>query len=424
MAPYLLMHGWSEKNIGLALFAGGITTLVVQNPIGQMIDVTANKRIFILSGNILVALTSIMLIVNTKFNIVIICICLQGLGNAMTMPALYGLTLELVGSEGMISQVPVNETCNHAGNAFYAIIGGVLAYKSYGDGVFWTVVFMGVVGSFCLLFVDNQTTLHFEQSVATGLISSNQKTAPTPILFIEIFYDFRVVVLLLSVLLFHSSNAAMLPLLTQRLALSDADQGLAFASICMIIAQLAMVFASASCAQLIPKYGTKTLILTAFSVLSLRGTAILLLLQYHPDPYFLLLTQVFDGISGGLLSVATVIAAEQFTRTTGRFNTIICLIKSCELIGAAASNLCGELIANYYGYDAAFLLLVTLSIFPFGLYSGCISSTKAPAAAATTVIELKHAPFPVRTQAHRVNYVQNEYDPHPPSAIKSAKVKI
>jgi len=366
IAPHLLMNGWPEKDIGLALFISGITTLAVQTPVGLLIDMVENKRLFILTANALIGLTSIVLVYNSSYALVFSSLVIQGIGNAMGIPAIYGLTLGLVGSEGIITQVPVNETCNHAGNAFYAILAGVLAFFTTGDGLFWICAAMGLVGSFFLLTVTSNKQNHDR---ARGLTDSEGKTRAAPTPFFEMAKDFRLVVLFVSVALFHFGNAAMLPLLSQQLSLQNEKQGIAFAAACIIVAQVTMVVSAASCSSLIPLYGTKKLFVAGFACIPIRGAIVVLLLKIYPNPYVLLLTQVLDGVAGGIFGVTAVIVAEELTRGSGRFNLVVGLIKTTESLGASFSNLIGEGIAHYASYDSAFLFLCIVGVLPMLLYA-------------------------------------------------------
>eukprot|EP01041_Mallomonas_annulata_P009499 gene9499-19734_t len=373
VAPHLLMNGWSEKNIGFALFVGGVTTLAFQTPVGQLIDMVDNKRIFILTANILIGLTSIVLVYSSSYAFVFASLCIQGIGNAMGIPAIYGLTLGLVGPEGIIAQVPTNETCNHAGNAFYAILAGVLAYFTTGDGLFWICAVMGLIGSITLLFVPPSNPER-----ARGLTDSDGKTRSAPISLSELAMDTRLAILFISVSLFHFGNAAMLPLLSQQLSLQNEKQGIAFAAACIIVAQVSMVFSAASCAGLIPLYGTKKLFVMGFGCIPVRGALVVLLLRVYPNPYVLLLTQVLDGIAGGIFGVTAVLVAEELTRGTGRFNLVVGLIKTTEALGASFSNLLGEMIAHYAGYDTAFLFLCIVGVLPMVLYARYMPDTSRP----------------------------------------------
>mmetsp|Transcript_2566 Transcript_2566/g.2713 ORF Transcript_2566/g.2713 Transcript_2566/m.2713 type:complete len:475 (+) Transcript_2566:73-1497(+) len=378
VAPHLLLKGWPERDIGFALFVGGITTLVCQTPVGQLIDTMENKRIFILTANILIGLTSIVLVYDSSYIVVFISLILQGIGNSMSIPAIYGLTLGLVGHDYMVNQVPINETCNHAGNAFYAIFAGLLAFFTTGEGLFWVCAGMGVIGSFCLLTVPSNKIDH---NRARGLMDQDGKTRSAPIPLWDLASDVRLIVLFSSVALFHLGNAAMLPLLSQQLSLQNEKQGIAFAAACIIVAQVSMVVSAASCSTLIPQFGTKKLFVAGFGCIPIRGAIVVFLLRVYPNPYVLLLTQVLDGIAGGIFGVTAVIVAEELTRGSGRFNLVVGFIKTTEALGASFSNLFGEMIAHYADYDTAFLFLCLVGVIPMVLYAKFMPDTSRPSGA-------------------------------------------
>ena len=89
----------------------------------------------------------------------------------------------------------------------------------------------------------------------------------------------------------------MLPLLSQQLSLKNAEQGTAFAAACVIVAQITMVLAAASCAKLVPRFGTKALFVFGFGCIPIRGAIIVLLLKFYTNNYLLLTTQVLDGLA-------------------------------------------------------------------------------------------------------------------------------
>ena len=77
IAPYLLSNSWSERDIGIVLFLGGITTLLVQAPVGQLIDMIRYKKGFLIMANILIGVTSIVFSFNTTLAAVVICVVIQ-----------------------------------------------------------------------------------------------------------------------------------------------------------------------------------------------------------------------------------------------------------------------------------------------------------------------------------------------------------
>jgi MFS family permease len=128
------------------------------------------------------------------------------------------------------------------------------------------------------------------------------------------FTDHHVFVFLLSVLLFHFSNAAMLPLLSQQLFIGNAERGFEFAALAVITAQVSMVCAAMAAGVLVPLLGTKPMFLTALCAIPLRGFIIVMLLGQEPNNVLLLGTQVLDGLAGGIFGVLVVLIAENLAR--------------------------------------------------------------------------------------------------------------
>ena len=129
-----------------------------------------------------------------------------------------------------------------------------------------------------------------------------------------LFADYHVFVFLLSVLLFHFSNAAMLPLLSQEMFLGNAERGFEFAALAVIIAQVSMICSASTAGYFVARVGTKPLFLIAVSAIPIRGCMIVLLLTYLPDNTSLLATQILDGVAGGIMGVLTVLISEHLAR--------------------------------------------------------------------------------------------------------------
>ena len=125
------------------------------------------------------------------------------------------------------------------------------------------------------------------------------------------------VVFLLCVLLFHFSNAAMLPLLTQQLFIYNFDRGFEYAALAVVIAEGSMVVSSMFAGAQVPRIGIKPLFLIALTAIPIRGFVIVLVLSSEKsdsDNAFLLATQIFDGIAGGIFGVVMVLLAESLAR--------------------------------------------------------------------------------------------------------------
>jgi hypothetical protein len=73
------------------------------------------------------------------------------------------------------------------------------------------------------------------------------------------------------VLMFHLANAAMLPLVGQKLALRDQNLGTSLMSVCIVAAQLVMVPMALLVGAKADRWGRKPLFLAALAILPIRG---------------------------------------------------------------------------------------------------------------------------------------------------------
>jgi len=82
---------------------------------------------------------------------------------------------------------------------------------------------------------ESTTSTHQDRSASTA----TKEHEPTP--YLSILQDRNILVLLTTVFLFHFGNAAMLPLLSQMLAISNGRAGIPFTAACIMISQGVMV---------------------------------------------------------------------------------------------------------------------------------------------------------------------------------------
>ena len=117
-------------------------------------------------------------------------------------------------------------------------------------------------------------------------------------------------------MIFHLANAAMLPLVGQKLALQDNKEGTALMSACIVAAQVVMVPMAALVGRKADSWGRKPLFLAAFAILPLRG----FLYTLSDDRYWLVAVQLLDGVGAGLYGALFVIVVADLTRGSGHFN--------------------------------------------------------------------------------------------------------
>jgi MFS family permease len=98
------------------------------------------------------------------------------------------------------------------------------------------------------------------------------------------------------VMLFHLSNAAMLPLVGQKLALQDRNIGTSLMSACIIAAQIVMVPMAMLVGARADAWGHKRFFLAALLILPIRGALYIL----SDDKVWLVGVQLLDGIGAGI----------------------------------------------------------------------------------------------------------------------------
>jgi MFS family permease len=186
----------------------------------------------------------------------------------------------------------------------------------------------------------------------------------------QLVADRRMMAFAASVVLFHFANAAMLPLVGQKLAAgSGVDSGAAGAMASAIIAaQLVMIPVALAASRLAETWGRKPLFLVGFLVLPVRGV----LYTLSANASYLVAVQLLDGIGAVIFGVVGVLVIADLTHGTGRFSFMQGALATATGLGAALSNVVTGAVVQSAGFDAGFLVLamiaaVALSYFVFAV---------------------------------------------------------
>jgi MFS family permease len=155
------------------------------------------------------------------------------------------------------------------------------------------------------------------------------------------------------VTLFHLSNAAMLPLVGQKLALQDRNIGTSLMSACITAAQIVMVPMAMLVGAKADRWGHKRFFLAALLILPIRGA----LYTLSDDKAWLVGVQLLDGIGAGIFGAIFPVIVADLMRNTGRFNVAQGAIITAQSIGAALSTTLAGLVVVKAGYSAAFIAL-------------------------------------------------------------------
>jgi MFS family permease len=374
LAIYLLtVQKWDEASIGVVMSVAALAGIIAQTPAGALIDKTTAKRAAIIVAAVIVTVGSIVLPLYPGFLFVATTQALTGVAAAVFAPALAAITLGIVGPKAFARRIGRNEAFNHAGNATAATLAGISAYFFGPVVVFWLMAAMAAASIFATLAVPAAAIDHH---VARGLDDSTRGDAPQsgqPSGFQVLLRCRPLLVFAGCVVLFHFANAAMLPLVGQKLSLVNRELGTSLMSVCIVAAQLVMVPVAMVVGRQADVWGRKPIFAVALAVLALRG----MLYPLSDNPYWLVGVQTLDGVGAGIFGALFPLVVADLTRGTGHFNVSQGAIATAAGLGGALSTAAAGLIVVSFGYSAAFLALAAVAGLGLLLFLAMMPETKA-----------------------------------------------
>jgi len=370
LAIYLLtVQKWDAASIGLVMSIGGIATILAQTPAGNFIDVTRYKRAAIIVAALLVTACCLVLPIAPGFLPVAIAQSLAGVASSIFAPGIAAITLGIMGPKAFTRRTGRNEAFNHAGNAVAAVLAGAGAYVMGPVAVFYLMAAMAACSIAGTLAVPASAIDH---DVARGLDDGSHRSHARPAGLAVLLENRPLLIFAGCVVLFHFANAAMLPLVGQKLALANEGLGTTLMAACVVIAQLVMIPAALIVGAKADDWGRKPLFLAGFFILTLRGA----LYPVSDDPYWLVGVQALDGVGAGIFGALFPVVVADLTRGTGRFNVSQGAIATALGLGAALSATFAGLIVVTAGYSAAFLALAAIAGFGLLIYAAFMPETR------------------------------------------------
>ncbi len=355
LGVFLMGRGWAADDIGYVMTLGGIAGMLATTPAGALTDAVRAKRLVVGLGSVLVVAGSLLLLAAPGFPLTALSQVGTGIVGAVIGPAMAGLTLGLVGQQGLPAQLGRNEAWNHAGNVCSAALAGALGYRWGLPAVFVLMAVMALASLGCLLRIRPGDIDH---DVARGL-DPQRAAEVAPRSTWRVLTGSRPLLLLaLAMMLFHLGNAAMLPLLSQSVvARGGADPAL-YTALTVIVAQLVMIPAALLAGRFAQRRGYWLPITIALLVLPVRG----LVAGTWESPWALLPVQVLDGIGAGLLGVALPGSVARILQGSGHINIGLGAVTTLQSVGAALSPALAGMVAQRHGYGAAFAMLSVIAL--------------------------------------------------------------
>ena len=278
MGPYVALFlgssaGWGPAQIGTALAAGNLAQVVAQTPAGALIDRWRQKRALLVVGIAMIAVACLATALLTSLPVVTGAQAMIGVAGAIFPPCLAAVALGLVGRKRMDRQMGTNQAFNAGGNMFAALALGATGYFLGMRWMFYLVGGLCVAAVFCVSLIRPDDIDHDLARGADGEPDHNREAqAPGGVLsgitetftgFAELFKQRTVLVFMLSAVIFHFANAAMVPLVTEMLASHVGGQtAILYTSGYMVALQLVFLLVAAVSGRLAASLGRKPLFLS------------------------------------------------------------------------------------------------------------------------------------------------------------------
>jgi MFS family permease len=370
VAVYLTTKDWTQSEIGFVLTVGGLVALVGQIPGGALVDAVRSERLLIALAVIAIGASSLALIVQPVFGVVLGVAVLQALANCLLAPAVAAISLGLVGHAGISERLGRNARFTAIGSIVAAASMGLWGYLFSKQTVFFVTVALCIPALVAIGFVRAR---EIDADRAHG--GKAERHPGDPLAVVRNLASNRPLVTFAGcALLFQLANAAMMPQIASVVTPRAGEWATKLVSAYVIVPQIVVAFLAPWIGHYAQAIGRRPLLLTSFAALALRAV----LFAIVEDPYALVAVQVLDGLSGAILSVIIALVVADVTRGSGHFNLAVGTVGSSMAVGAALSTMLGGHISTSFGPAASFLALAGVAAVGFTLALMRMPETRPP----------------------------------------------
>jgi MFS family permease len=362
------MRHWSPGQIGIAVALQNLATMAVQVPVGAFIDWTEDKKRLVIAAALLVALGTVGVLLGHSLLTQSIAQVLIGVSSAVFAPAIAALSLGIVGRHALGGRVGRNEMFNHGGKFLLAIVAGMTGVYFGTQYSLYTLMLFGIGGASAGLWIRSGDIDHEAARASAG---NGQARLVMPA--VRFLAQRAVWAFLVSVVLFHVSNAALLQMIGQRLARGHEHRSSFYLSACIAVAQFVMIPMALITARLSNRFARKPLFAVCYAVVALRA----LLFAGEHSHAFLIAVQSLDGVASAMFGVLWTMIDSDIAKGTGRFGLMQGAVACAWYFGAASSNYITGILANRAGFSTSFLFEGIIAVFGAAWFLLMMPETRA-----------------------------------------------
>lgn len=377
VAVYLTAEKWTQVDIGLVLTAAGLVGLVGQIPGGALLDWARSERFVAAIAVALIGTSALAYALFPIFPVVLAAACLHAAASCVLGPAIAAISLGLVGPSAIGERLGRNARFASIGAGLSAAVMGLVGYLVSTSAVFFVTASL-LVPTWLALSTIVPREIDPEQ--AHGNLRARPRRddsavpAGAPTTLRSLLTRSPLLIFGGCILLFHLSNAAMLPLMGSVLTTRVSDWATLLIAACMVGPQLVVALFSPWVGRQAQYWGRRPLLIAAFAVVPIRG----LLFATVSEPYLLVAVQLFDGVTASVFSVLVPLTIADLTRGTGRFNLAQGMVGTMTGIGASLSPTLAGYVTDTYDSSAAFLSLAAVAAVGFTAVTLLMPETRPP----------------------------------------------
>ncbi|KXV13144.1 transporter [Gluconobacter oxydans] len=369
LTAFLTIQGWPSSRIGAAIAAGGLGAVLARFIGGWVLDIFPRRRLMLAVCCAVTFLSVAVMAWAPLFYPIVLAHFIAGGAGALFTPILAAISHHTAGARGYIARMGRNESFNHLGNASSGFVMSLLGRMMGPVAPLWGVGGLAAVSLLLVGGFSKRADAPSEQSRDAASLRQTLRAICT------LLSEARLAVFLTTYLLFNVANGAVVPLMIERYAFFHLGDPASVTAICIVVAQITMAPVALLVGKKAPQWPRKPLFVLALALQPVRDGLVIL----SADWPTLVLVQILDGLSSGIILVLFYAILSDIASGSGRRNLLIGLGLALGTIGALLSNLAGGALASGYGFNTTFVVLGLTGAAVACLFAWGMPETHSPA---------------------------------------------
>ncbi|AQS92067.1 transporter [Gluconobacter albidus] len=347
LTAFLTIQSWPSNRIGAAIAAGGLGAVLARFAGGWALDIFPRRRLMLAVCCAVTFMSVTVMAWAPLFYPIVLAHFIAGGAGALFTPILAAISHHTVGAKGYIERMGRNESFNHLGNASSGFVMSLLGRMMGPVAPLWGVGGLAAASLFMIGGFSARADAPSEQPRDAASIRQTLGAV------CKLLSEPRLLVFLVTYLLFNVANGAVVPLMIERYAFFHLGDPAIVTAICIVVAQITMAPVAFFVGKKAPQWPRKPLFVFALVLQPIRDGLVVLSAGWPT----LTLVQILDGLSSGIILVLFYAILSDIASGSGRSNLLIGLGLALGTIGALLSNLAGGALASGYGFNTTFVVL-------------------------------------------------------------------